>query len=594
MNKVAFALNYDSVKGRHDVIAGLTVAAISFPQAMAYALIAGVDPRFGVYSAIVVTIVASIFGSSSHLINGPTSAISLLVFTALAFIDAENSTQLFEGLFLLAVLVGVFQIIISLFKLGNLTRYISESVIIGFMAAAAFLLAVGQLGNALGVRDKGNGHMQVLHRVWLTLSHGDHVNYRAVILSTAAVVLAVVLRRLVQRYGWPQIDMLAVLIITSVIAYVAGWSIPGAGGHTAVSVAAKIPRSLPSAHVPEVHTEFLPHLSTGALAIAFVGIIEALSIAKAIAYQTQQKIDYNRQIMAEGLANLAGGFFQSLPGSGSLSRSAINFQAGAKTRFSGIVSAATVAAALLLFAPLLRYVPQPALAGLLLVTAVRLVDFKRMIYTVKASRYDAGLVIVTAFTGVAIDLDKSVLLGVILSILLFVPRAAKLKARELVVTPERVVRERILGDAADPLVVIYDLEGELFFGAAPELDRYLAEIGKRIADDDIKFVVLRLKRVRHPDVVCIERIEHFLREETARGVTILLAGVRSDTLTVLNNVGFQSWFTAEHVFPEEDEDFSATLKAVRYAHNKLADLNLKEPFTSAPEIAPHTDLYYLV
>jgi sulfate permease, SulP family len=591
---VALALNYSLVKGRHDLIAGLTVAAISFPQAMAYALIAGVDPRFGVYSAIVVTIVASIFGSSSHLINGPTSAISLLVFTALAFLDSENTTELFEGLFLLAVLVGAFQIIISLFKLGNLTRYISESVIIGFMAAASFLLAIGQLGNALGVRDKGNGHMQVLRRVWLTLAHGDRINYRALILSVAAVVLAVVLRKLVQRFGWPQIDMLSVLIITGLIAYFAGWSVPGANGHTAVSVAAKIPRSLPSPHIPVIHTDWLPQLSTGALAIAFVGIIEALSIAKAIAYQTQQNIDYNRQIMAEGLANLAGGFFQSLPGSGSLSRSAINFQAGAKTRFSGIVSAATVAAALLLFAPLLRYVPQPALAGLLLVTAARLVDFKRLIYTLKASRYDAGLVIVTAFTGVVIDLDKSVLLGVILSILLFVPRAAKLKSRELIVTPERVVRERLPSDKADSLVVIYDLEGELFFGAAPELDRYLLALRQRAEADDVKFVVLRLKRVRHPDVVCIERLEHFLREETERGVTVLLAGVRSDTLTVLGNVGFRKWFPDEHVFPEEDEEFSATLKAVRYAHNELAEQRLKAPFVAAPEKTEHTELYYLV
>ncbi|WP_068181102.1 SulP family inorganic anion transporter [Mycobacterium sp. UM_CSW] len=579
---MGFALNYDLVKGRHDLIAGLTVAAISFPQAMAYALIAGVDPRFGVYSAIVVTIVASIFGSSSHLINGPTSAISLLVFGALAFIDSENSTQLFEGLFLLAVLVGGFQIVISLFKLGNLTRYISESVIIGFMAAAAFLLAAGQLGNALGVRDKGNGHMQVLRRVWLTLTHGDAINPRALTLSVAAVVLAVVLRKLVRRYGWPQVDMLAVLIVTALIAYVAGWSIPGANGHTAVAVAAKIPRSLPVPHIPEVHIDWLPELSSGALAIAFVGIIEALSIAKAIAYQTQQQIDYNRQIMAEGLANLTGGFFQSLPGSGSLSRSAINFQSGGLTRFSGIVSAATVAAALLLFAPLLRYVPQAALAGLLLVTAARLVDFKRLIYTLKASRYDAGLVLVTAFTGVAIDLDKSVLLGVILSILLFVPRAAKLKAKELIVTPERVVRERIPGDPADPSIVIYDVEGELFFGAAPELDRYLSEIRQRVESDGIRFVVLRLKRVRHPDVVCIERIEHFLREEAARGVTVLLAGVRADTLTLLKNVGFQGWFPAEHVFPEEDEEYSATLKAVRYAHNGLA------------EPAPPAELYYLV
>ncbi|TDK98396.1 SulP family inorganic anion transporter [Mycobacterium paragordonae] len=575
---------YGWIKGRADLIAGLTVAAISFPQAIAYALIAGVDPKFGVYSAIVVTTIASIFGSSSHLINGPTSAISLLVFTALAFIDPENIGQLYQALFLLGVLVGAFQIVIAVFRLGNLTRYISESVIIGFMAAAAFLLAIGQLGNALGVKDKGNGHMQVLRRVWLTLFHGEAINYRAVIISAAAVVLAVVFRKAVQRFGLPQIDMLAVLIVTTLIAYLAGWSVPGVGGRTAVSVAAKVPRSLPTPHIPDVNTAWLPELSTGALAIAFVGIIEALSIAKAIAHQTQQKLDYNRQIMAEGLANLGGGFFQSLPGSGSLSRSAINFQSGAKTRFSGIVSAATVAVALLLFAPLLRYVPQPALAGLLLVTAARLVDFKRLIYTLKASRYDAGLVIVTALTGIAIDLDKAVLLGVILSILLFVPRAAKLKATELVVTPERVVRERVRGDLPDASTVIYDLEGELFFGAAPELDRHLADLTDRIgAEDQGKIVILRLKRVRHPDVVCIERIEHFLRELTDRGVTVLLAGLRPDAAAILKNVGFQSWFPAEHVFPEEDREFSATLKAVRYAHAKAAD----RPATQA-------DLYYLV
>lgn len=575
---------YGWIKGRADLIAGLTVAAISFPQAIAYALIAGVDPKFGVYSAVVVTTIASIFGSSSHLINGPTSAISLLVFTALAFIDSENTGQLYQALFLLGVLVGAFQIVIAVFRLGNLTRYISESVIIGFMAAAAFLLAIGQLGNALGVKDKGNGHMQVLRRVWLTLFRGDAINYRAVIVSATAVVLAVVLRKVVQRFGLPQIDMLAVLIITALIAYLAGWSVPGAGGHTAVSVAAKVPRSLPTPHIPEVNTAWLPELSTGALAIAFVGIIEALSIAKAIAHQTQQKLDYNRQIMAEGLANLGGGFFQSLPGSGSLSRSAINYQSGAATRFSGIVSAATVAAALLLFAPLLRYVPQPALAGLLLVTAARLVNFQRLIYTLKASRYDAGLVIVTAVTGIAIDLDKAVLLGVILSILLFVPRAAKLKATELIVTPERVVRERVPGDEPDASTVIYDLEGELFFGAAPELDRHLADLTQRIESEDRgRVVILRLKRVRHPDVVCIERIEHFLRELTDRGVTVLLAGLRPDTAAILKNVGFDSWFPAEHVFPEEDKEFSATLKAVRFAHATAADRPVAQP-----------DLYYLV
>ena len=559
-------VNYDGDKARRDLIAGLTVAAVSLPQGITYALVAGVDPKFGVYSCVVVTFVASVFGSSSHLINGPTSAISLLVFSSLAYLDPENRTVLFEALFLLGVLVGTFQILIAVFKLGDLTRYISESVILGFLLAAAVLIAVGQLGNALGVKDQGTGRMSVLKRTYLTLFHGDAINYRALILSVATVVLAVVLRRLVKRYGLPQLDLLAVLVLAALIAYLAGWSTEDHTGNTAVALTAKIPQSLPVPHIPSVQLGEVGQLSSGALAIAFIGLLEALSIAKAIAYQSEQKLDYNRQILAEGLANLTGGIFQAVPGSGSVSRSPINFQAGAVSRFSGVIASIAVAVAVLLFAPLLHYMPRAALAGLLLITAARLIDYKRLRYALKASRYDAGLVIITALTGVLIDLDTAVLLGVALSILLFVPRAAKLKAKELVVAPERVVRERVPGDPVDPSIIIYDFEGELFFGAAPELERYLAALSERIRKDDIKFLVLRLKRVRHPDAVVIERIEKFVREETSRGATVLLAGVQPDLWTLLKNVGFDGWFPTAHVFPEEDEEFSATLKAVRYAH----------------------------
>jgi SulP family sulfate permease len=436
--------------------------------------------------------------------------------------------------------------------------------------------------------------MQVLHRLWLTLFRGDHVNYKALFISATAVVLAVVLRKIVARLKLPLIDMLLVLVITGLIAYFAGWSTLGPSGGPAVALTGKIPGSLPTLHIPEVKTAWLGSLSKGAFAIAFIGLIEALSIAKAIANETRQKLDYNRQILAEGLANLTGGFFQCLPGSGSLSRSAINYQAGAATRFSGVITAAVVALAMLLFAPWLAYIPKPALAGLLLVTAARLVDFKRLFFTLRATRYDAGLVLVTAITAILVDLDTAVLLGVALSILLFVPRAAKLKGAELIVTPERVVRERLPLDAAvDPGLLIYDLEGELFFGAAPELDRYFDTLKSRIEAQDVKFVVLRLKRVRNPDVVCIERLEHFLREETARGVTVLVAGVRPDTAGILTNIKVESWFPSSQIFPEEEEQYSSTLKAVRFALAKLRAARTAEP-------APHADaeltprLYYLV
>ena len=163
--RLPFGQTYSADELRRDLLAALTVAAISLPQAMAYALLAGVDPRFGLYSAIVITAVAAIFGSSSHLINGPTSAISLVVFGALAFFDPDQRIEAAEAMFLLAVMVGTVQILIAVFKLGDLTRYISESVVLGFMTAAATLLAVGQVGNALGIRDKGNGLQHVLYRL---------------------------------------------------------------------------------------------------------------------------------------------------------------------------------------------------------------------------------------------------------------------------------------------------------------------------------------------------------------------------------------------------------------------------------------------
>src|ERR1700722_16416141 len=207
--------SYDWSKGKRDLLAGLTVAAISLPQGMAYALIAGVDPRFGLYSAVVVTLVASLLGSSSHLINGPTSAISLVVFSALAFLDPNATSDIYEAMFLLGVMVGIIQIGIAVFKLGDLTRYISESVILGFMAGAAVLLAIGQLGNALGVREKGTGHQHVLYRLWLRGGQGDPVNLKALAISVASVVLAVLLRRAVRRFRLPQLDMFVVLLIVA-------------------------------------------------------------------------------------------------------------------------------------------------------------------------------------------------------------------------------------------------------------------------------------------------------------------------------------------------------------------------------------------
>ena len=577
------SFNYKWDTARRDLVAGATVAAIAIPQAMAYALIAGVDPRFGLYSAIVVTLVASIFGSSSHLINGPTNAISLVVFSALTGFDARFDA--YQAMFLLGVMVGVTQILIAVFKLGDLTRYISESVVLGFMAGAGLLVAIGQVGNFLGVAKTGGSGHSVLVHLWETLTQSGPFNLYAIGLGLGTLLAALLLRRVTNKYKLPKMDMLVALIIASVVATYFGWSTPKPDGKTIISVVGTVPAALPSFHIAEIKFDWVTHLLGSTVAISFLGLLEALAVAKSIATRTRQPLDYNRQCLAEGIGNLVGGFFQSLPGSGSLTRSAINYQSGAITRMSGIYSSIIVGIVVLALGPYARFIPKSALAGLLFITAARLIDWKRLAYAIRASRFDAALVYVTAFAAIFISVEDSILIGVAVSLLLFVPRVSKLGIRELIVTPERVVRERLPDEPRSNSLLIYDLEGELFFGAAPELDHYLDQITQETIRTGIDYVVLRLRRTRNPDVVAIEHLEKFLRDAEKRGVTVLLAGVRPNLAKILRNLHFNEWLPTDRIYPEKEEIYSATLNAVRRACRVLT----REAKTDEKEA-----VYYLV
>jgi sulfate permease, SulP family len=582
--------NYRWSTLRSDAVAGATVAAIAIPQAIAYALIAGVDPKIGLYSAIVLTIVAALFNSSSHLINGPTNAVSLVVFGALASFDGKF--EAYEALFLLGIMIGIIQILIAVLRLGDLTRYVSESVILGFMAGAGVLIALGQLGNFVGAAKKSAGDPSVIQQTWMILAHGWPFNFYAIGLGVGTMVVALLLRRLINRYQLPKVDMLAGLIIASLVAAYFGWSLPTTSGKSLIATVGTVPAALPAFHIPDPDLGTISKLLTASLAISLLGLLEALAVAKSIAVYTRQPLDYNRQCLAEGVGNLVGGFFQSLPGSGSLTRSAINYQSGGVTRLSGIFSGLIVAVVVLVGGPYARFIPKSALAGLLFITAARLIDWKRLAYTLRASRFDAALVAVTGLTAILVSVDYSILIGVALSVFLFVTRASKPSMRELIVTAERVVRERQPGEPRTRPLLIYDLEGELFFGAAPELERFLASILEEAERVAVRHVVVRFRRARNPDAGAIEQLERFLRDANALGVTILLAGVRSDLVQISKNVGIDTWFPTHQIFPEEDAAFSATLRAVRYG-NHLATCGNETHGAAAPDQASTAD-YYLV
>ena len=546
-----------------DTMAGLTVAAVAVPQAMAYAQIAGIPPQYGLYTAIVMTGVGALFDSSKQLINGPTNAISIAVLSALVgFSEAER----IPAAILLALLVGAVQTFITLLRVGDLTRYVSHAVIVGFTLGAAVLLVLDQFKSLLGLPPAGTGEDHFLIRFWLTLSNVEQTNRAALAVGLATVGIALVVHwvNLWLRIRLPEL----LLSIVCMAAVVWGWDLDQQG----VKIVGTIPAALPSFELPQIEWSRVRTLADSSLAIALLGLLEAIAMAKAIAAKAGQKLDINQQCLSEGLANLTGSLFHCFPGSGSLTRSTINQQAGAQTQWSGIVAAAAVALTVVLFAPYAYYIPRSGLAGILMLSAWRLVDRQQLAYYLRTTRMDAWIVSLTAISAVAVSIEFCVLIGVFLSFVLYVPQAARVHLTELVAARERVVRERVSSDVPCNRIRIFSLEGELFFGAATELEQHLDSI-QRVKAEGVRVVVLRLKRARNPDAVCLNVLDRFIVRMQEAGVAVLLCGVRPDLMKVVESSGVARHLGPSRVFVFEEtgEIWSSTLEAVRFAYEIIGN-----------------------
>ena len=564
--------SYGVGHARADVLAGLTVATVAVPQAMAYALIAGIPPEYGLYTAIVMTAVGALFDSSRQLINGPTNAISIALLSAIGVVPPEQRLQ---AAILMAFLVGALQVGITLFRLGDLTRYISHSVILGFTLGASVLLVLDQLKNLLGLKAMGGVHDLFLMRFWLTLTQGGSVHALTLGVGLASITLVIALRAF---KTWVRMPLLPDLLLTVAAAAAASayFGLEGLG----VKVVGEIPRKLPSFALPPFDAPLVRTLSTSALAIATLGLLEAISMAKAIAAQTRQKLDINQQCLSEGLANLSGSFFHCFPGSGSLTRSAINQQAGARTQWSGVISAAAVACIVLAFAPFARFIPRTTMAALLTVASWRMVDWRVLGYHLRVSRFDAAIIAVTAFAAVGISVEFCVLIGVFMSFLLAVPRAGRMLLTEFVVTPEGVIHERLEGEAVCGRILIFGLEGEMFFGSSADLERHLDSIEERIGPET-KVVVLRVKRVRSPDAVSMHLLDEHMKRIEHMGVHVVLVGVRKDLEEALDKSGITARLNPSHIFREQAIRHTSTQKGVQFAY-ELID----EPCADCPRLDP--------
>ncbi len=564
---------------RADLLAGITVATMAVPQAMAYALVAGLPPEQGLYTAIVMTVAGALFDSSRHLVNGPTNAISIAALSALSILAPEDRVN---GAAVLALLMGLIQLGLYLVRLGDLTRYVSHSVVVGFTAGASTLLVLDQLKNLLGLKAAGDPHDHFVLRFFTTMASGGPVHLPTVGVGLATIGALVTMRALKRRLGWalfPELFLTVVLVSW-------GTSKLGIDG---LALIGSIPERMPSFQVPLIDAELVRDLAPSALAIATLSLLEAIAMAKMIVRSTNRKLDLNQQVLSEGVANTAAGLFQCLPGSGSLTRSAVNLQAGSRSQWSAVVAAVAVAIIVLNFGAWAQYIPKACLAGILVVTAVRMVDPPSLLYHLRASRFDAGIVAVTAASAVLISVEFCVLIGVFLSFMLAVPRAGRMLLTEFVVTKERVIHERMPDEEACSRILIFGLEGEMFFGASGNLEVHLDTILER-AGDHVRVVVLRMKRVRNPDAACLHLLERFLHEAHARGITVLLCGVRDDLVEAMRRVSLD--LPEGQVFSEQSVRNTSTLMAVRRAYDIVGEQVCDHCPRRDP--ASREDLYFMI
>jgi SulP family sulfate permease len=457
-----------------DLWAGLTGAVIVLPQGVAFAAIAGLPPEYGLYAAMVPVIVAALFGSSHHLVSGPTTAISLVIFANVSHFADPGTAEYVRLVLTLTLLTGLFQLGLGLARLGAVANFVSHSVVTGFTAGAAILIATSQLGSFLGIDLPRGGTF--LSSWTHTLRHLSEANGYVTGIAAATMLMAWTVRRLKPRLP----AMLIALIGASLLCLLVS------GPEHGVLVVGALPSSLPPISLPNFDLTDLRLLTPGALAVAMLGLAEAVSIARAVAVRSQQMIDNSREFVGQGLANVLGSLFSAYASSGSFTRTGLNFESGAKSPLAAVFSAILLSLIVLLVAPLTAYLPVAAMAGVILLVAANLVDTHGIRHIIRTDRNEAGILAVTFLATLFVQMEFAIFCGVILSLLMYLKRTSHPQFTMLAPDPDNPrrplvsLRRKELKEC--PQLKILRLDGSIFFGAVTHISEELHRVMEKFPE----------------------------------------------------------------------------------------------------------------
>lgn len=537
---------------RADMIAGLTVALVLIPQSMAYANLAGLPAHYGLYAAFLPVMVGALWGSSKQLGTGPVAIVSLMTATAISTViggtaleDPSLAAQYILLAMFMAFMVGVVQFSLGFFRLGIIVNFLSHPVILAFTNAAALVIGLSQMSKIFGVNMPGapSDHFLTV-RIWGVFQQLGDTHLPTLMMGVGAFAIMWGMR----RYK-PKLPGVLVAVVASILL---SWSLrfQESGG----KVVGEIPKGLPDVAMPGFDWELFGALLPAVIIISLVGFMEAISIAKAIAARTKDRIDPNQELIGQGLANIAGSFSQAYPTSGSFSRSAVNYNAGARTGFSSVVTAACVVATLLFFTPLLYHLPQAVLAAVIMMAVFGLVDFKAIKHAFETKRNDGIAAIVTFVCTLAFapHLDQGIMIGAGLALGMYLfqtmrPRVAILGRDEDGTFHDLANHENLIEDKD---IILLRFDGSLYFANVAFFED--AVLNAVAENPEAKFVLIFGDSINQMDATGKEVLHQLLDRLRANNMQMVFSGFKKQILDVLRKAHLYDVIGQENLFRNEE------------------------------------------
>jgi sulfate permease, SulP family len=554
--------DYRFAKFKGDLFSAAMIAIVALPQAFAFALIVGLPPQAVLAGVIVGGFFSGLFNSSRHLIFGPTNTVSIVLAGTINALGASPLTPL-EVTLLMGFLMGVFQLVAGLVRMGNLTQFISRSVIIGYGAGVGLLIIASQITNLLGLTAfRGANLFETLRHAVVNVAMGNLNAYAAIVGVTTLLMIGLIRRRLP---GWPE-GLIALLFFGALSA---GFQLEELGVRT-VRDLGEVRASLPEFVGPPLQPHLLdalPLIASAALAMAILGMLEGVSISKTVASRSGQRVNPNQDIVGMGVGNIMASMFGAMPGSASFVRTATNYQSGGRTQVAGLIGAVLVGVVVLLFAPITNFVPMATLAALLVAIAWRMINREQILVAVRATRSDASVFFVTLAATLLLNLDTAIYVGIGISLALFLKKASSPYLVEYTFNDSGN-----LAELEDPTrrqnqqISIIHVEGELFFGAA---DLFQDQVRRLAEDENIRVFILRMKNARHLDATSVLALQQLLDYLRRTGRHLLISGISPDVSRVLRNSGVIHQLGADNVFPAEANPTLATKRALLRASHLL-------------------------